>query len=163
MLKQPQAKAKGWMWAWHIMACLVWDQNPGPDTRLGAHQVDSQCSWTKASLVFFLSCHLATNPTRRGLTPCYLTLNEIFEDQGVPPLVFEIEFFDTLQTRFGPSKYTSLSKQPFKTQPQIENEDLARSPQYNLHAIRTNKRRALSLQEVESDGWSLILDIVLET
>ena len=56
-----------------------------------------------------------------------------------------------------------LSKQPFKTQPQIENEDVTWSPQYNLPATRTNKRRALSLQEVELDGWFLILHIVLET
>ena len=34
-------------------------------------------------------------------------------------------------------------------QPQIENEDITGSPQYNLPATRTNKRRALSLQEVE--------------
>ena len=33
------------------------------------------------------------------------------------------EDFVTLQTRFGSSKYP-LSKQPFKTQPQIENEDI---------------------------------------
>ena len=35
---------------------------------------------------------------------------------------------------------------PFKTQPQIENEVVTWSPQYNLPATRTNKRRALSLQ-----------------
>ena len=45
-----------------------------------------------------------------------------------------------------------LSKQPFKTQPQIENEDITESPQYNMHATRINKRRALSLQEMESNG-----------
>ena len=45
-----------------------------------------------------------------------------------------------------------LSKQSFKIQPQIENEDGTRSPQYNMPAIRTNKRRALSLQEMELDG-----------
>ena len=37
--------------------------------------------------------------------------------------VFQIEVFTALQTRFGPSKYTS-PKQPFKTLPQIENEDI---------------------------------------
>src|ERR1700738_4496830 len=42
-----------------------------------------------------------------------------------------------------------LSKQPFKTQPQIENEDVTRSPQYNLPATITTKRRALSLQETQ--------------
>ena len=48
-------------------------------------------------------------------------------------------------------------------QPQIENDDFTRSPQYNMPATRTNKRRALSLQEVELDDWFLILHIVLET
>ena len=42
-----------------------------------------------------------------------------------------------------------LSKQPFKTQPQIGNEDVTWSPQYNLPTTRTNKRRVLSLQEVK--------------
>ena len=56
-----------------------------------------------------------------------------------------------------------LSKQPFKMQPQIENEDVTWSPQYNLPTTRTNNRRALSLQKVELDGWSLILHIILET
>ena len=45
-----------------------------------------------------------------------------------------------------------LSKQPFKTQPQIENEDVAWSPQYNMLVTRTNKCGALSLQEVKLDG-----------
>ena len=45
-----------------------------------------------------------------------------------------------------------LSKQPFKTQPQIENEDITGSPQYNIPTTRTNKRRALSLHEMELDG-----------
>ena len=40
---------------------------------------------------------------------------------------------------------TPLSKQPFKTQPQIENEDVACIPQHNLRATRINKRRALLL------------------
>ena len=35
------------------------------------------------------------------------------------------------------------SKQSFKKQPQIENEDVTWSPQYNLPVTRTNKRRAL--------------------
>ena len=56
-----------------------------------------------------------------------------------------------------------LSKQPFKTRPQIEDEDITWSPQYNMSATRTNQRRALSLQEVKLDGWFLILRIVLET
>jgi hypothetical protein len=45
-----------------------------------------------------------------------------------------------------------LSKQPFKTQPQIENEDVTWSPQYNVPSTRTNKRKALSLQELKLDG-----------
>ena len=56
-----------------------------------------------------------------------------------------------------------LSKQPFKTQPQIENEDVTWSAQYNLPASRTNTRRVLSLQEVALDGWFLIFHIVLKT
>ena len=45
-----------------------------------------------------------------------------------------------------------LSKQPFTTQPQIEIEDITRCPQHNMPATTTNKRRALSLQKVGSDG-----------
>ena len=60
-------------------------------------------------------------------------------------------------------KLIPLPKQPFKMQPQIENEDITWSPQYNLHVTRTNKRRALSLQVVKLDGWFLTLHIVLET
>jgi hypothetical protein len=45
-----------------------------------------------------------------------------------------------------------LSKQPFKTQPQIENEDVTRSSQYDMHVTRTNKHRASLLQEVKLDG-----------
>ena len=47
---------------------------------------------------------------------------------------------------------------PFKTQPQIENENVTWSrPQYNLPTTRINKRRALSLQKAESDGRFSIL------
>jgi hypothetical protein len=45
-----------------------------------------------------------------------------------------------------------LSRQPFKTQLQIETKDVTYSPQYNIPATRTNKRRALSLQEMKLDG-----------
>ena len=55
-----------------------------------------------------------------------------------------------------------LSKEPFKTQPQFENEDITWSPQYDMPATRTKKRRASSLQEVDLDDWFLILHIVLE-
>ena len=48
-------------------------------------------------------------------------------------------------------------------QPQIGNEDVVWSPWCNMPTTRTNERRALSLQEVELDGWFLILHIVLET
>ena len=37
-------------------------------------------------------------------------------------------------------------------QPQIENEDVTWNPQYAMPDTRTNKRRALSIQEVELDG-----------
>ena len=78
--------------------------------------------------------------------------------------MFKIEVFNGLQTRIGPSKCTSLKTQPFKTQPHIEIEDVTWwSPQYNLLVTRTSKRRALSLQEVESDGRFLVLHIVLDT
>ena len=40
----------------------------------------------------------------------------------------------------------SFSKQSFKMQPQIENEEVSSSPQYNMLVTRTNKSRALSLQ-----------------
>jgi hypothetical protein len=56
-----------------------------------------------------------------------------------------------------------LWKQPFKTQPSVENEDVTWSPQYNMATTRTNKCRALSLQEMQLDGWFLIRHIVLET
>jgi hypothetical protein len=56
-----------------------------------------------------------------------------------------------------PFKIIPLSKQPFKTQPQIENEDVTWSPQYKLPVTRTNKVRAMWLQGVELDGWFLIL------
>ena len=69
--------------------------------------------------------------------------------------MFKIEVSNALQTRFGPSKYTSFKT----TQPKIENEDVTWSPQYNMPATRTNKRRALSLQTIELDGWFLILHI----
>ena len=58
--------------------------------------------------------------------------------------------------------YTSL-KQPFTTQPQIENEDVTSNPRYNTPATIINRRRALSLQELELDDRFLILRIVLET
>jgi hypothetical protein len=47
---------------------------------------------------------------------------------------------------------TPLSKQPFKTQPQIENEDIACNPKYIVPDTRTNKHRPLSIQELELDG-----------
>ena len=76
--------------------------------------------------------------------------------------VSKIEVFNALQMRLA-LQNIPLSKQPFQTQPQTENEDITWSPQCNLPGTRTDKRRALSLQEVELDGWFLILHIVLET
>ena len=58
---------------------------------------------------------------------------------------------------------TPLSRQPFKTQPWIENEDVTWSLQYNLPTTPTNKHTTFSLQEVEFDGWFLTLHIELET
>jgi hypothetical protein len=55
-----------------------------------------------------------------------------------------------------------LSKQPFEMQPQIENEEVTWSPQYNLPTTRINKHRALPLKEVELDGWILIPHIALK-
>ena len=55
-----------------------------------------------------------------------------------------------------------LLKQYFKIEPHIEKDYISWSPQYNLPATKTNKRRALSLQTVELDGWFLILHIVLK-
>ena len=55
-----------------------------------------------------------------------------------------------------------LSNQPFKMQPQIENEDVIWSLQCDLPVTRSVKRRTLSLQEVELDGRFLILCVVLK-
>ena len=59
-------------------------------------------------------------------------------------------------------QHIPLSKDPFKTQPRIENEDITWSPQHNPPVTRTNKCRASSLQEVKLDDWFLILHIVPE-
>ena len=75
--------------------------------------------------------------------------------------MFKIEVFNALQTQFGPSKYTSLKTTLQNTQ--IKYEDVTYSRPYNLSATRTNKRRALSLQKVELDGWFLFLHNVLGT
>ena len=73
--------------------------------------------------------------------------------------------FDALQTRSNLAvqyiRYLSQN-QPFEMQPRIEHEDVAWRPPYNVPATRTSMRKALSLQEVEADGWFLILNIVLE-
>ena len=76
--------------------------------------------------------------------------------------MFKIEVFNALQMRFDPSEIYLSQNNPSETQPQIENEGITWSPQYNMPVRRTNKRRPLSLQEVELDGWFLILHIVLE-
>ena len=67
--------------------------------------------------------------------------------------MFKIEVFNALLNTDLALQTIPLSKQPFKTQPQLESEDVTWSPQYNLSTTRTNKRRALSLQTVELDGW----------
>ena len=76
--------------------------------------------------------------------------------------MFKVDVYDALQMQFRPSKYAS-SKTTLQNATPNWNEDITWSPQYNLLVTRTNKRRALSLQEVELDGWFLILHIVLET
>ena len=58
---------------------------------------------------------------------------------------------------------TPRSKQPFKTQPKLK---MKMSPDIlnnYIPAARTNKRRALSLQEVELGSEFLILYIILKT
>ena len=62
-----------------------------------------------------------------------------------------------------PSKYTSLKSTLQNATPKWKNEDVTWSPLYNLPTTRINKRRALSLQEVELHGWLLIFHIVLQT
>ena len=92
-----------------------------------------------------------------------MTDNELQEMDNSPPM-FKIENFNAPFTRNLVLQNTLLSKQPFITQPQTENEDVNPwSPQYNMPATTTNKRRALSLQKVGLDGWFLIRHIVLET
>ena len=66
--------------------------------------------------------------------------------------VFKIEVNNALQTRFGPSKCNPKLK--MKTSLEVFN--------IIYPTTRTNKRWALSLQEVELDGWFLILQIILE-
>ena len=80
--------------------------------------------------------------------------------------MFKIEVFNALHTRFGPSKYTSLKTTLHNTTPRLKMKTLSLtwSPRYDLLVTRTNKRRALSPQEVKLDGWFLtLLHIVLET
>ena len=73
--------------------------------------------------------------------------------------VFKIDVFNALQNIL----YLSQNQPTFQMQPQMENEDVTWSLQYTLLAKRINKRRALSLQEVELKGWFLFLHIVLKT
>ena len=70
--------------------------------------------------------------------------------KGGPQSVFKIEVSNALQTRYGPSKYTSLKTTLHNAIP-------------NCKGRRHLKRRALSLQEVELDGCFLILHMVLKT
>ena len=79
------------------------------------------------------------------------------------PPVFKIEVYNAIQSDLALQNIIPLSKQPFKTQPRIENEVVTWIPRYHPPATRTNKRWPLSLQEVELDGWFLILHIVLKT
>ena len=58
-----------------------------------------------------------------------------------------------------------LSKHPFRTQSQIENEDVTWSSRYDMHVTRTKQQAKgiITLQEVELGGWFLIPHIVPET
>ena len=76
--------------------------------------------------------------------------------------MFKIEVFNALQMRFGPSKYTSLKTTLQNATPNWKWRCHLKS-YFNLPATRTNKCRALSLQEVELDGRFWILHNVLET
>ena len=67
--------------------------------------------------------------------------------------MFNIEVFDALHTLFG------LSKRNPKLKMKASFEDL----NIKLPASRTNKHKALWLQQVELDGSFFILHIVLET
>ena len=66
--------------------------------------------------------------------------------------MFKIEVFNALQTRFGPFKIYLSQKNPSKRKLKLKVNMSLGSPQYNILATRTNKRRALSLQEMELDG-----------
>jgi hypothetical protein len=59
-----------------------------------------------------------------------------------------------------PFKIYLIQNSLLKRNPQLENEDVTWSPRYNMPVPRTNKRRALSAQEVELDDWFLILHVV---
>ena len=77
--------------------------------------------------------------------------------------MFKIEVFNAPSNTIWPFKIYLSQNNPSKCNPRLKNEDVTWSPQYNLPTTRTNKRRALSLREVELDGWFLVFHIVLET
>jgi hypothetical protein len=80
---------------------------------------------------------------------------------GLVPM-FKIKVFNALQTRFGPLKYTSLKTTLQNATPNCKWRRHW-SPQHNPPTTRINKHRTLSLQEVELDGWFLILHTILKT
>ena len=69
--------------------------------------------------------------------------------------MFKLGVFNALQTRFGPSKYTSLKTTLQNANPNWKWRHHLKS-QFNPPATTTNKRRSLPLQEVELDGWFLV-------
>jgi hypothetical protein len=79
--------------------------------------------------------------------------------------VFKIEVLNALQTRFGPFKCicTSLKTTSSKGNPNLKMKTSLEFLHISAQLKNQHKRRALSLQEVELDGWFLILHVVMET
>ena len=79
--------------------------------------------------------------------------------------VFKIEVFNALRSSnaIWPFKVYLSQNNPSKRNSKLKMKDVTWSPQYNMPVTRTNKRRGLSLQEVELGGWFVILCIILET
>ena len=77
--------------------------------------------------------------------------------------VFKIEVFKCPSNVIWSFKIYFSQKNPPKCNPKLKMKTSPWSPQYNLLTTRINKRRALSRQEVEYDGWFLVFHIVLQT
>jgi hypothetical protein len=66
--------------------------------------------------------------------------------------VFKIEVLNALQTRFGPSKYTSLKNNFSKRNPELKMKKSLEVLNIICPSQEPTKHRVLSLQEVELDG-----------